>query len=90
MHANVVVKRIPYVTVPSPFKRTNLFRSVTSCKKLTKIKVFNKKMLNLSLCRTLFFVTYAYRSQRTCPEPKFLIFEIERRSEKKNMKKEKE
>lgn len=34
MHANVVVKRMPYVIVPSPAKRTNLFGSVTSCKKL--------------------------------------------------------
>lgn len=34
MQANVVVKRMPYVIVPSPAKRTNLFRSVTSCKKL--------------------------------------------------------
>lgn len=38
MQASVVVNRIPYVTVPSPFKRTNLFRSVTSCKKLSNFK----------------------------------------------------
>lgn len=34
MHARVVVNRIPYVMTPSPDNRTNLFRSVTSCKKL--------------------------------------------------------
>lgn len=38
MHARVVVNRIPYVIAPSPDKRTNLFRSVTSCKKLNERK----------------------------------------------------
>ena len=36
MHANVVVKRIPYVMAPSPLSRTSLFLSVTSCRKLRK------------------------------------------------------
>lgn len=40
MQARVVVKRMPYVTEPSPPKRTNLLRSVTSCKKLNKSKAF--------------------------------------------------
>ena len=34
MQASVVVKRMPYVMEPSPFSRTILFCSVTSCKKL--------------------------------------------------------
>uniref|UniRef100_A0A1A9VSX0 Uncharacterized protein n=1 Tax=Glossina austeni TaxID=7395 RepID=A0A1A9VSX0_GLOAU len=37
MQAKVVVKRIPYVTEPSPPNRTNLLRSVTSCRKLFEL-----------------------------------------------------
>lgn len=51
MQASVVVKRMPYVILPSPFSRTSLFLSVTSCKKLEQL--IHIIMLSIALQRVL-------------------------------------
>lgn len=65
MQASVVVKRIPYVTEPSPANRTSLFRSVTSCRKLCG-EDGKLICITLAVCQT-----YFCRWRRMYREPKF-------------------
>lgn len=54
MHASVVVNLMPYVTDPSPANRTSLFRSVTSCRKLSEKKNKNRVCELLDVQRRTF------------------------------------